>query len=80
MLVDLLDSRINGERAAPIFLNVRGQPMTRSGVYELVVRSAKKAVQVMPSMQQKSVTPHTIRHTTSVHLLRAKVDINTIRA
>ena len=26
------------------------------------------------------MSPHTIRHTTAVHLLRAGVDINTIRA
>jgi len=28
----------------------------------------------------KRISPHTIRHTTAVHLLRAGVDINTIRA
>ena len=32
------------------------------------------------SLQYKPVSPHTIRHTTAVHLLRAGVDINTIRA
>jgi len=31
-------------------------------------------------MQQRRVSPHTIRHTTATHLLRAGVDINTIRA
>ncbi len=34
----------------------------------------------MPSMAKKRVSPHTIRHTTATHLLRAGVDINTIRA
>ena len=34
----------------------------------------------MPSLRDKRVSPHTIRHTTAVHLLRAGVDINTIRA
>ena len=34
----------------------------------------------MPSLRDKPVSPHTIRHTTAVHLLRAGVDINTIRA
>jgi integrase/recombinase XerD len=34
----------------------------------------------MPSLATKRVSPHTIRHTTAVHLLRAGVDINTIRA
>ena len=31
-------------------------------------------------MQGKRISPHTMRHTTAVHLLRAGVDINTIRA
>ena len=34
----------------------------------------------MPSLADKRVSPHTIRHTTATHLLRAGVDINTIRA
>ena len=32
------------------------------------------------ALAYKQVSPHTIRHTTAVHLLRAGVDINTIRA
>ena len=31
-------------------------------------------------MAKKRIGPHTIRHTTATHLLRAGVDINTIRA
>jgi site-specific recombinase XerD len=34
----------------------------------------------MPSVGAKRVSPHTIRHTAATHLLRAGVDINTIRA
>ncbi|MCI0366354.1 MAG: tyrosine-type recombinase/integrase, partial [Phycisphaerales bacterium] len=34
----------------------------------------------LPSIASKQVSPHTIRHTTATHLLRAGVDINTIRA
>jgi integrase/recombinase XerD len=34
----------------------------------------------VPSLVKKRVSPHTIRHTTATHLLRAGVDINTIRA
>ena len=34
----------------------------------------------VPSLAAKRVSPHTIRHTTATHLLRAGVDINTIRA
>ena len=30
--------------------------------------------------QERKITPHTVRHTTACELVRAKVDINTIRA
>lgn len=36
--------------------------------------------QLPPQQTTKRISPHMIRHTTAVHLLRAGVDINTIRA
>ena len=33
-----------------------------------------------PSMTKKQLSPHSIRNTTTTHLLRPGVDINTIRA
>lgn len=41
---------------------------------------ATEAAKSVASMQGKRISPHSIRHTTAVHLLRAGVDINTIRA
>lgn len=64
----------------PIFRNRRGQPLTRFGIHALVERYAAAAAQTIPSLARKRVSPHTIRHTTATHLLRAGVDINTIRA
>ena len=34
----------------------------------------------MPSLAGRTITPHTIRHTSACHLLQAGVDLNTIRA
>jgi len=63
-----------------VFLNRRGEPLTRFGIHALVERYAAKVAEGMPSVAAKRVSPHTIRHTTATHLLRAGVDINTIRA
>ncbi|MER9877351.1 tyrosine-type recombinase/integrase [Mesorhizobium sp. M0195] len=40
----------------------------------------RRGEQNRAALATKRVSPHTIRHTTAVHLLRAGVDINTIRA
>jgi integrase/recombinase XerD len=46
----------------------------------LVERYAAHVTTKLPSLAKKRVSPRTIRHTTATHLLRAGVDINTIRA
>ncbi len=63
-----------------VFINRCAQPLTRFGIYGLVKRYAAKASDKEHSLRKKRVSPHTIRHTTAVFLLRAGVDINTIRA
>jgi site-specific recombinase XerD len=63
----------------PVFLNRNREPFTRSGIYGLVKRYARRAAANMPSIGKKTIGPHVIRHSTASHLLRAGVDINTIR-
>jgi len=63
-----------------VFLNRCGQPITRFGIHTMIERYVQRTLARMPSLANKRVSPHTIRHTTATHLLRAGVDINTIRA
>lgn len=70
----------NREAEKHVFLNRYHKPITRFGIYTLVERHALKATSQCPSLSTKRVSPHVIRHTTASHLLRAGVDINTIRA
>lgn len=77
---ELLPFMSGREPAVHVFRNRRDEPLTRYGVHALVERYARVAVATMPSIGKKRVSPHTIRHTTATHLLRAGVDINTIRA
>ncbi|MFH1718498.1 MAG: tyrosine-type recombinase/integrase [Planctomycetota bacterium] len=77
ILAPLVAGRSSSE---PLFLNRRRQPITRFGIFALVERYVLRASSKVPSLRKKQVSPHTIRHTTAVHLLRSGVDINTIRA
>lgn len=74
-------SALLGRRASnePVFLNRRGTTITRCGIHTLIERYALKAKERVPSMRTKRISPHTVRHSTACHLLRAGVDLNTIR-
>jgi site-specific recombinase XerD len=71
-----------GEKAPTehVFINRWGRPLTRFGVHTMVTRYARRVSAKMPGLAVKRVSPHSIRHTCATHLLRAGVDINTIRA
>jgi site-specific recombinase XerD len=68
------------DKTDSVFLSRVNQPLTRFGIHRVVTQYATLASKAVPTLATKRVSPHTIRHTTAVHLLRAGVDINTIRA
>ncbi len=61
-----------------LFLNANGSPITRFGVRYIILKYAEKAKTKCPSIASKTVSPHTIRHTTAMHLLRAGNDVNIV--
>src|SRR4051794_777713 len=63
----------------PMFRNRRRAPITRFVVHATVTRYVADATVAWPSLAKKAISPHVIRHTTATHLLRAGVDINSIR-
>ena len=62
----------------PVFPNRNGTAMTRSGVRDRLHRAVTAAEHACPSLGGQRVSPHTIRHTTAVHLLQAGVDLAVI--
>jgi site-specific recombinase XerD len=78
-LHDYLQQRTPKDPAAQqLFLNAHGTPVTRFGVRHIIGQYAAKAKSQCPSLAAKAVTPHTIRHTTAMHLLRAGNDVNMV--
>ncbi len=62
-----------------VFLNANGKPITRFGMRYIIRQYAVKAGESCPSIKSKKVSPHTVRHTTAMHLLQAGNDLNVIK-
>ncbi len=79
LLQDLLRRRSHVDGADDyVFCNDRGAPLTRFGVRYLLHRHIAAAAGRAPSLAGKRIHPHSLRHTTAIHLLKAGVDFATI--
>lgn len=68
-----------GDRSTErLFRNRRGEPLTRFGVRHILRTYAERAQASAPTLAQKRVHPHTMRHTAAVHLLQSGVDLVSI--
>jgi site-specific recombinase XerD len=64
---------------SPVFVNAEGRRITRFGIRYLVRQYAAQAAHVCPSVKSKNVSPHTLRHTTAMHLLQSGNDISVVK-
>jgi site-specific recombinase XerD len=53
----------------PLFPNARGGRLSSHGVHYLLAKHVSAAAGVCPSLKQKRVSPHVLRHTTAMDLL-----------
>ncbi|MCI0416670.1 site-specific integrase [bacterium] len=63
---------------APVFVNHRGDPLTRFGVRYILTKYFQVAQTRKSTLAKKNFHPHVIRHSTAMHLLKAGVDLVTI--
>jgi len=65
--------RVNPElvSASALLPNRDGQPMTRSNAAQRLALAVAAATPAMPSLRDRRISPHTVRHTTAMHLLQS---------
>jgi site-specific recombinase XerD len=79
LLQHLIEQRgIQPTQSVPLFLNHRGGRLTRFGIRLILSKHTNTATRQQPSLKNKRIHPHSIRHSTAVHLLRSGVDLSTI--
>lgn len=62
----------------PLFPNARGGKLSSHGVHYLLSKHVATATAQCPSLKNKRVSPHVLRHTTAMDLLQEGVDRSTI--
>jgi len=67
-----------GRPADPLFPTRRGTPLSRDGLERLLARHAATAAQSCPTIAEKKLSPHVLRHSAAMRLLNAGVDITVI--
>ncbi len=61
-----------------LFTNQRGGQLTRYGVRHILHKYVTASIPTTATLRGKRIHPHTVRHTTAIHLLKAGVDFATI--
>ncbi len=72
------DNNMDPRKAQPVFSNHMGTALTRFGVRYILRKYAQLAAAANPALGAKRLHPHSMRHSTAVHLLKSGVDLNTI--
>lgn len=60
------------------FLNARNEPITRSGFEYILAKHVKKAAMRMSAINDKKISPHTLRRSCAMHMLEATRDIRKV--
>lgn len=63
---------------AKVFLNHRGEGLTRFGVRYILAKYLGRARSRVPSLAKKRLHPHSMRHSAAVALLKSGVDLSSI--
>ena len=74
----LQEQEMDFRKPLPIFLNHLRRPLTRFGIGYILKKYLNRAAKIQSSLKKKRLHPHSMRHSTAVHLLKSGVDLATI--
>ena len=70
---------VRGQARVPeLFLNARAKALSRFGFRRILRIHSQTATKERPALASKNVTPHTLRHTCALNVLRATGDIRKV--
>ncbi|MGB5734256.1 MAG: tyrosine-type recombinase/integrase [Thiohalocapsa sp.] len=64
--------------SAPLLPNRNGQAMTRSNVNKRLEIAVARAAERYPSLNMRHISPHSVRHSTAMHMLQSGVAFSVI--
>ncbi len=67
-----------GEPDRPLFVSNRQKRFSRDGIERIVHKYTRMAAQTCPALRDKRISPHTLRHTAAMELLRSGVSCTVI--
>ncbi|MGB2625646.1 MAG: tyrosine-type recombinase/integrase [Candidatus Acidiferrum sp.] len=70
--------QIDAAPERPLFPNRSGYPMTRSNVADRLRIAILTAAQKYPELLKRKISPHSVRHSTAMHLLQSGIDLSVI--
>jgi site-specific recombinase XerD len=68
----------SSSRAPELFLNALGESLTRSGFEYILSKHVRTATAKCPSLAEKQVSPHVLRHTCALTVLQATKDLRKV--
>ena len=70
--------RVSQPAVNELFVNAHGQPMTRSGFETVLAKHVSSATMRCPSLATKRISPHVLRHSCALMILKATGDLRRV--